>query len=73
VLGDLILEYLTPSVNAPSGFSQNEPNRYREDTKYPIMSSVWALWCFLGILLCSLSGNHPYEDVKKMAIILRKI
>jgi hypothetical protein len=28
---------------------------------------------YLGILLCSLMGNHRYEDVDKMAIILRKI
>jgi hypothetical protein len=40
---------------------------------YEIRSLQWEPEFYLEIFVCSQSGDHPHEDVEKVAILLRKI
>jgi hypothetical protein len=37
------------------------------------MLQHWQLVCFIGVLVCSQSGDHPLEAVEKVVVISWKI
>jgi hypothetical protein len=37
------------------------------------MLQHWQLVCFIGIIVCSQSGDHPLEDVEKVGHLLEDL